>query len=235
MANWVFPAASATIAAVFATMLLLRFLDTRKRHHLLWMLGLYGFSVAAAAQVVQDLNGAWPEGLYRVYYFLIGSLVATMGAGTMYLLNKRKVADLFLYAMIGLMAVQAILCAVTPVDTALLASAGTETGVRAASGPVRILTVILSIVGAGALIAGAVVSWFATKRPHNLVIVIGAALLTYGGGTAAIASSESSSAYALYFGNLAGISLLFFGFLMSRPAPDAAPKAAVATPDAPAS
>jgi len=237
VASWevLTPAASAALSALFASLVLVRFLKSHKRHHLLWTLGLFGFAVAALLQLITNLSNGWAEGVYRVYYFLIGSLVATLGAGTVYLMNKPRVADLFLYAMLGLIAVQAVVCAATPIDTARLAAAGTETGVGIASVPMRILTVVLNIAGAGALVAGAVLSWRATKRPHNLVIIAGTALLSIGGGTAAVAPSESFAAWALYVGNLAGIALLFAGFLLSRPVGDASTAPAVATPFAPPS
>jgi hypothetical protein len=233
MAAWIFPAASALLSAAFASLVMVRALKGRKKHLFLWALGLYGFAAAATAQVIADLNGGWPEGVYRTYYFLIGSLVATMGAGTVYLMNKPKVADLFLYAMIGLIGAQAAVCAITPIDTARLAAAGTETGVGIASVPMRILTIILNSAGAGALILGAVLSWWKSKRPHNLVITAGAIVLSLGGGTAGVASAETFSAYVLYIGNLAGIALLFAGFLLSRPVGEAAPRPAPGSPAAP--
>jgi hypothetical protein len=235
MAYWVFPAASAAISAAFATLVMLRAVKGRKKHLFLWALGLYGFAAAATAQVIADLNGGWPEGVYRAYYFLIGSLVATMGAGTVYLMNKPKAADLFLYAMIGLIGAQAAVCAITPIDTAKLAAAGTETGVGIASVPMRILTVILSIVGDATLIVGAILSWWKSKRIHNLVIVAGGTILGIGGGTAGVASTETFAAYALYIGNLVGIALLFAGFLLSRPVGEASPRPAPAAPAAPPS
>jgi hypothetical protein len=233
VANWIFPAASATLSGIFATLVLARWLTTRKRHHLLWTLGLYGFTGAAAAQVIADLNGGWPEGVYRAYYFLVGSLVATMGAGTVYLMNRPRLADAFLYTVIGLVVAQAAVCTVTAIDSARLAAGGTETGVGIASAPMRVLTVILNIAGAGALIVGALLSWRATARPHNLAILAGAVVLSIGGGTAGVAAAETFSAYALWLGNLAGIALLFAGFLLSRPAGEPAAVKAPAAPAAP--
>lgn len=230
-----FPAASAAISAIFATLVLLRWLRGRKRHNLLWTLGLYGFAGAATAQVIADLNGGWPESVYRAYYFLIGSLVATMGAGTVYLMNRPKFADAFLYTIVGLIFAQAAVCAITPINAERLAESGTETGVGIASAPMRALTIILNTAGAGALLIGAILSWRGTKRPHNLVIAAGTILLSLGGGTAGVATSGSFAAYALYFGNLAGITLLFAGFLLSRPVGEPVPHKLPGAPAAPQS
>jgi len=162
-------------------------------------------------------------------------MVATMGAGTMYLIGRRNIADYFLYAVIGLVAIQGIVCAVTFVDPAGLSPPGMETGVRAASAPMRILTVILNIAGAGAMLVGAGLSWHATKRVHNLVIVAGAVLFSIGGSTAGVDVGGGVAQWALYLGNLSGIAALFVGFLLSRPAGDSkptAPAAATASPPA---
>ncbi len=225
MAIWAFPAVSAAVSAAFATLVLLRYMKNRKPHQLLWTLGLFGFTGAAAAQVVYAVDGAWPEGVYRAYYFLVGSLVAALGAGTVFLLNKPKVAQLFLYATIALVGAQAAACSFTPINTAKLAAAGMETGAGIASGPMIALTIILNSMGAGALAIGAGWSWWKTRRPQNLFIIAGTVLLSIGGGTARVATEGSVAAWALYIGNLAGISLLFAGFLLGRPSGAPAPQA----------
>lgn len=225
MASWAFPAVSALVSVVFGTLVLLRYAKSGKPHQLLWTLGLFGFAGAAAAQVVYALNSGWPEGVYRVYYFLIGSLVAALGAGTVFLLNKPKVANLFLYATIGLVGAQAAACSFTGINAAKLAAAQMETGTGIASGPMVVLTIILNSMGAGAMAIGAGLSWWNTRRPYNLLILVGTVLLSIGGGTARVATDGTVAAWALYLGNLAGITLLFAGFLLGRPSGPVAPEA----------
>lgn len=220
MTSWVFPAVTAAISAVFALVVLQRYLAARKRHQLLWTLGLLGMTAAALTQVIAAQAGHWPEGVYRTYYWLAGSLVGSLGAGTFYLIGRRKLADYFLYAVVALVALQAAVCAFSPVDSAALAASATQTGVRAASAPMRVLIVILNIAGAGAMLAGAILSWRSTKRVHNLLLIAGTVLFSIGGSTAGVDATGDLSQWALYIGNLAGIVLLFAGFLLGRPAPD---------------
>jgi len=233
MVTWVFPAVSAAVSAAFATLVLIRYVKSKRTHQLLWTLGLFGFTGAAAAQVVYALSGAWPEGVYRGYYFLVGSLVATLGAGTVFLLNKPRLAQLFLYATIGLVGAQAAACSFTAINTAKLAAAGMETGAGIASTPMIALTIVLNSMGTGALAVGAGWSWWKTRRPHNLFIIAGTVLLAIGGGTARVATEGTVAAWALYIGNLAGITLLFAGFLLGRPAGEPAAHAQAAPAAAP--
>ncbi len=233
MASWAFPALTAVLSAAFAGLVLFRYLKSRKTHQLLWTLGLFAIAGAAAAQVLYAVNGAWPEGVYRAYYFLIGSLVAVLGAGTVFLLNKPKLAQLFLYATVGLVGAQAAACSFTAINSQKLAAAGMETGTGIASGPMIALTIILSSMGAGALLVGALLSWWSTKRPHNLLIMGGTILFTIGGGTARVATESTGAAWALYLGNLAGITLLFAGFLLGRPSGAPAPQAPVSPAQSP--
>jgi len=66
VATWVFPAVSAAVSAAFAALVLIRYVKSRKTHQLLWTLGLFGFTGAAAAQVVYALSGAWLRNLNDV-------------------------------------------------------------------------------------------------------------------------------------------------------------------------
>jgi len=218
MVSWLLPATTAAIAVVFATVVLIRWKRSQKRHLLLWTLGLYGIFGAAAAQAFAEGTGTWPEGLYRFYYFLVGTMVATLGAGTVYLMRQQKVAGLFLWAVIGLSVVHAIICAVTPLSQTDLSAANVDSGAKVASLSMRVLVGILNSIGTGALIAGAVLSYVSTKRRHNLFIFAGSLVFAAGGTIAGLFPSGDASALALYAGNLIGIALLFAGFLTGRPA-----------------
>jgi hypothetical protein len=126
-----------------------------------------------------------------------------------------------------LIAVQAVVCAVTPLADTDLSAAHVESGAKIASVPMRILVVVLNVAGAAALIAGAVISYVTTKRPHNLLILAGSLVFSASGTIAGLFPSGEASIGALYAGNLFGISLLFLGFLTGRPASAAATMATV--------
>jgi len=225
--TWLLPASTTAIAAVFASAVFLRWRASPKRHTLLWTVGIYAFAAAAGSQAVGEGLGTWPEGLFRTYYLLAGANVALLGAGTVYLLRQRRPADFFLYGVLGLIVVQAFVCALTPLKSNDLSAAHVESGAKIASDQMRALVVVMNIAGAGALIAGAVISYFTTRRPHNLLILAGALVLSAAGSIAGIFPSGDASIAALYAGNLIGISLLFLGFLTGRPASAASTMTAV--------
>jgi len=236
MVWFVLPLATAGVAGAFGVAVLRRYLDGRKRHNLLWSLGLLAIMAAALCQLTAELAGSWPEAVYRLYYFLAGTSAAALGAGTMYLLNHRRAADLFLYAVAALSAVQAGVCAISPIDTAHLSAAEVESGVRAASPAMRALVVVLNIAGTGALLGGALLSYRASRHTHNLLIAAGTVVFASGGSVAGLFPQEGGlSTAALYVGNLVGIVLLFLGFWLARtsfadPASSAVAVALVARP-----
>jgi hypothetical protein len=82
----------------------------------------------------------------------------------------------------------------------------------------RVLTGVLNILGAGAMLVGAVVSYLATRRPHNLFILGGTIVFSVGGTIAGLFPNADESTVALYIGNMVGIMLLFLGFWLGRPA-----------------
>jgi hypothetical protein len=210
---------TAAVSGVFALMVFRRFLVGRKRHNLLWSLGLLAIMGAALSQLVAEFSGAWPEAVFRFYYFLAGTGAAMLGAGTMYLLRKKRWADIFLYVVVALAGAQAVVCTVSPLNTSYLDAGEIETGVTAAAPAMRVLMVVLNIVGTAALLAGALLSFYATRRLHNLLIVAGTLVFASGGSIAGLFPEEGgASTVALYVGNLVGIVLLFLGFWLSHAA-----------------
>lgn len=228
--SWFFiPLTTAAISAAFGVVVLRRFLDNAKRHNLLWSVGLFAIAVAALCQALAELAGGWSEPVFRVYYFSAGVGPALWGAGTMYLVGNRRAADVFLYAMLALIAAQAVVCAVLPLDTSYFAGGQIETGVKAAATPMRVLIALMSSVGAIAMIVGALLSFRSSRRIHNLLIALGAIVFSAGGTIAGLFPEEGGlSTAGLYLGNLAGIVLVFVGFWMARTARTEASAATVA-------
>lgn len=228
--SWFFiPLATAGISAVFGAAVLRRFLENHKRHNLLWSVGLFAIAVAALCQAVAEYGGGWSEPVFRAYYFAAGIGPAMWGAGTMYLLGNRRAADAFLLAMLALIAAQGVVCATLPLDTSYFEGGQIETGVKAAATPMRVLIALMSSIGAIAMIVGALLSFRASHRAHNLLIALGAIVFSAGGSIAGLFPQEGGlSTAALYLGNLVGIMLVFVGFWMARGARAETSAAAVA-------
>ena len=204
---------SAVVSAVFAGVLALRYTRRRRPHQLVWTIGLAMFTLAAAAGVLARSGGA-TEAEYRLFY-LFGAIlnVAWLALGTTYLLAPRAAR----WALWGLLAFTALAIGAvfaSPVD--LSAAADTGKGFDRAPLP-RILAGLGSGLGSLVLVAGALWSaWRFLRARHegrralaNVIIAAGV-LVAAAGGTAAFTGASG----VVEWTNLAGVSLIFVGFLL---------------------
>ena len=208
-------AASAAISAVFAALVLKQWLRARKPYQLAWTLGLALFTVAAFTQFLAEVYG-WSEGVYRIYYFVAAPLVAVLGVGSAFLLNRKIGVGLAAYTVLITIGF-GWLVFTTPVNATVLAQA-----MPAGSGfpeSVRIWSPLFTVPGSLALIGIALYSFWRTRLTFNLWIAAGGIAAAGSGSLATLGVT-----WVLYLGELFGIALMFWGFLESRePAPSHAP------------
>ncbi len=158
-------------------------------------------------EFISEIEG-WNIPMYRIYYILIASLVAFLGLGTVYLFNRQAGKYLTVYFA----AVIIIL-----IFSTLNADITSETlkkgivGGSAMPAYVRMISPFLTIPGSISLIGGALYSWYMTRGNYNLFIAIGALLVASGGGL-----SRFGLEWALYLFELAGISVMYIGFIKSE-------------------
>ena len=204
---------SAVVSAVFAGVLALRYARRRRPHQLVWTIGLAMFTLAAAAGVLARSGGA-TEAEYRLFY-LFGAIlnVAWLALGTTYLLAPRA-ARRALWGLLAFTALASVAVFASPVD--LSAAADTGKGFDRAPLP-RILAGLGSGLGSLVLVAGALWSaWRFLRARHegrralaNVIIAAGV-LVAAAGGTAAFTGASG----VVEWTNLAGVSLIFVGFLL---------------------
>ena len=204
---------SAVVSAVFAGVLALRYARRRRPHQLVWTIGLAMFTLAAAAGVLARSGGA-TEAEYRLFY-LFGAIlnVAWLALGTTYLLAPRA-ARWALWGLLAFTALASVAVFASPVD--LSAAADTGKGFDRAPLP-RILAGLGSGLGSLVLVAGALWSaWRFLRARHegrralaNVIIAAGV-LVAAAGGTAAFTGASG----VVEWTNLAGVSLIFVGFLL---------------------
>lgn len=172
-------------AVVVLAMLILAVLLTKKfyNNHKAFM-GWWAFSfwlafLAAAMDLISYINGSWSVFQFRVYLFTAASLVAYMGAGTVYLLSekygKKYVVVMTLIAMAMIYSLATI--QVVNISEVPAGQAAQEFVPKGLS----IYFMLLSGIGAMALFLGAVYSWFKTRRNSNLWIAVGALVFSAGG------------------------------------------------------
>jgi hypothetical protein len=217
------------LAFFFAT--LERWLASRKPHELAWTQALAMFTVASAAYWAAGALG-WQEWNFRLFY-LFGAIlnVPFLAMGTVWLLGPERVARpahrILQYAAF----LAAGVMIAVPFQTELPATGLPEGSEIFGVGP-RVMAAVGSGVGAVILIAGAVWSAILFVRGRssrrlaltNVMIAIGTIVLSLGG--AFFAEDDREVGFGVFL--VAGIAILFIGFLISTPekvtaVPDAAP------------
>lgn len=206
--------AAAVISAIFAFLVFREWLARRKPYQIAWSVGLAMFTIAALAQFLAEAYG-WSDGVYRVYYFTAAPLVAVLGVGSAFLADRRLGLVFALYTIV-LGAAFAWVVFTAPVDAAQL-----QQSIPAGwgfSGSVRIWSPLFTVPGSLALIGIALLSFWRSRLFFNLPIAAGAIVAA---GSGALATFKIT--WLLYLGELVGIALMFWGFLLSQE-PKKAPK-----------
>jgi hypothetical protein len=218
--NTVLPFASAVLSFVFAFLLFRRYLVRRGPHLLLWGIGMVFYGLGGFCEGSYGAFG-WNATIFRVWYLAGAMLVAAwLGQGTVYLLAKRRWANILmvLLALGSLFAAFRVFAA--ELDPSLMTTSvhtGSELSGHAIVTPgVRGLTPIFNLYGTVTLVGGALYSAWIFWRKRillhrtigNILIAVGAILPAFGG-----AFSRMGLPGALYVSELTGAILLFIGFL----------------------
>ncbi len=218
--NIVLPFTSAIISFFFAFLLFRRYLVRRGPHLLLWGIGMVFYGTGGFCEGYYGAFG-WNPFIFRLWYLAGAILVAAwLGQGTVYLLAKRRWANVLmaLLALGSLYAAFRVFAA--ELDPSLMTTSvhtGSELSGHAIVTPgVRSLTPIFNLYGTVTLVGGALYSAWIFWRKRillhrtigNILIAVGAILPAFGG-----AFSRMGLPGALYVSELLGAILLFIGFL----------------------
>ena len=208
------PAITAIVALVFAVVVVRQYREHRKTYQLMWAAGFAMFAVAAFAGYLAR-SSATTEIEYRLFY-LFGAIlnVAWLSLGTLYLLARRRWADVALVAVSILSVLAAYAVVSVPVD--LTAAADSGRGFPNGS-LARVLAGVGSGLGSIVLIGGALWSaWIFFQRRRNgrravanVIIALGVLIVAVG-GTATFTGASG----VLEAANLVGLSVMFAGFLL---------------------
>ncbi len=212
--------AAALIALAFACATYERWLARRRRHDLAWSVALVFFSLAAFALAAGAALG-WSPLIFRVFY-LFGAIVNVpfLALGTVYLLGGRRRGDAVAVGVGLLCAFAAGVVMVSPL-TAPLPAEGLAQGSDVFGPAPRILAAVASGVGALVIFLGA--AWSAVRHRRgrllwsNLLIAAGTLILSTSGLLNSVLDEMDGFAVTL----VAGISVIFAGFLVATGAPGA--------------
>lgn len=218
--NTFVPFISAIISFIFAFFVFNRYRKKGGAHLLLWGLGMTFYGIGGFCEAYFGALG-WNPLVYRMWYLFGAILVAAwLGQGTVYLLAKRRWANITM-VILGLGSLYATIRIFgAEIDPSFLTTSvhtGSELSGHAIVTPgIRTLTPLFNIYGVVTLVGGAVYSaWiFYRKRVllhrtiGNILIAVGALAPAFGGSF-----SRFGVPGALYTGELIGAILMFAGFI----------------------
>ncbi len=212
----ILPLLTSLVSIIFAVLVLDQFFAHRKPYQLVWFIGLLMYALSSGAEFVAGNSGI-TESVYRTWYLFGAILVAAwLGIGTLYLLLKRSLANIIMVVLVVISIVAAIEVFTVSIDVSGLD--GLATGVM--PGGIVAITAILNIFGTLALVGGALYStWFFWRHKtmkhrvlSNILIAFGAILPAMGGTNMRLSGDKT----LFYFMELAGIVIIFIGFLRSN-------------------
>lgn len=209
------PILTTVIALAFTLALLRRYRAKGEGTHLAWWaVGTLTYAAGTTLEASITLFG-WHESLFRLWY-IFGALLggAPLAQGSVYLHVPRRVADRLTIALVAVVAVGAVLVALTPIDHSLVEPfrpSGKVIGwqwVRLIS-PIVNLYAFVFLVGGAALSARHFFRDSAMRHRAigNVWIAVGALLPGVGGTFTRFGYTE-----VLYVTELAGIILIYVGF-----------------------
>ena len=211
-----FPLVTTAISIIFFTILFRHWNRNRQALHIFWwMLGVAFYGLGTFVESLTTLFG-WNVIFFKSWY-IFGALLggAPLAQGTVYLLMKRRTADILATLLIVTILIVAALVILSPIDYAK-AEAHRLSGDVLIWQWVRYFTPLINLYAFIFLVGGAIWSaivYFRKGTEHrfrfwgNLFIAIGALLPGFGGSMA-----KANMVEALYVTELLGLIFIWIGY-----------------------
>src|SRR5687768_964069 len=105
---------------IFAAIVLRRYSQRRTTHLLWWGVGLVIYGIGTITESLTTMFG-WSEGVFRAWY-ISGALCgrAPLAQGTVYLLLKRRTANVLAVLLVSAIAIGSVLVLLSPINYALV-------------------------------------------------------------------------------------------------------------------
>lgn len=184
-----------------------------------WTLGVVTFGAGTLVESLTSLLG-WNPGLFRAWY-IAGALLggAPLAQGTVYLLLRKRMADILSAILVAVIVVASVCALLTPLTPPAAADAFRLSGSVMAWQWVRAFSPFINIYAFVFLCGGAVWSaWQYRREPEarsrytgNILIAVGALLPGIGGSFTRFGHVE-----VLYVTEFVGLALILAGYLVIR-------------------
>jgi hypothetical protein len=228
---WVFPLGAAVVAFAFAAALGRRFVERRRTYLGLWCAALLMYGAASLAVAI-GVGWGWSRGSFEVYWILGAVLnVPLLAAGEVQLLSRNRIVESAIWVVLAFVAAYTIAVTRGAAMDAVALTRELPSGkdVFGDGTAAYRLPQLISIPAYMILVAGAVWSaWRMRGRPElrdrfagTLLIVVGASITAVAGSAFAAVGNAPAFSLAL----LAGVAVMFWGFLRASRTPS--PAAAV--------
>jgi hypothetical protein len=215
-----------TLVALAFTYVLVQHYRARPSNHVLWwMIGVFMFGVGTFTEGSTTLFG-WNEPLFRSWY-VAGALLggAPLAQGTVYLMLKRRTANILTAVLVTYILVAATFVWMTPINYELV-EAHRLTGSVMEWSWVRLFSPFINIYAVIFLVGGAILSAVRYARDTdtsaraigNALIAVGAILPGIGGTATRMGHTE-----VLYVMELLGLILIWWGYRFNVNAPPSTP------------
>lgn len=216
----ILPLFTTIVAGAFTYSLWKQYSKRRKIHQLLWTIAMLFYAVSALMEFLMNGDILGPSVLaFKVYYILSAPLVGMLGSGVVYLLARKRIADVFTGIMVILSIALLVTGTMKPIDQMMLEQAfegplgeAFHDAVHAYPMSVRRYAIIINIVGGIVLIGGAAWSYIRDRRrTYNLWIFLGGLMPMIGGS--ALAFFHQPNLFFVF--ELLGTVFLYWGFILS--------------------
>lgn len=211
------PIATTIVALTFSAILVRRYRARGGMHLLWWAIGTFTYALGTITESSVTLFG-WHEGIFRAWY-ITGALLggAPLAQGTVYLLARRRTADILTVLLVTAIVVASACVLMSPINYDLV-EPHRLTGKVLAWRWVRMFSPFINTYAFLFLVGGAVVSAFRYRKrtgtSHrfigNLYIAVGALLPGIGGTFTRFGHTE-----VLYVTEFIGLVLIYVGYRYS--------------------
>lgn len=215
------PLITTIVAFTFTILLLWQLVHRRKIHQILWTIAMALFAIAAMMEYLANPDVIGPSAmLIKIYYISAAPLVGLLGAGVLYLLVRRKIANIYLGVVIILASILLIGGLSTDLNEEVIANAFQGSLTEGFSESVdlfpfaiaRLPSILLNSTGGLLLIGGAMFSFVKNRKlKYNIPLILGGVFPSLGGFLLGIMKNED----VFFEFELAGTIFLFLGFVMS--------------------